>query len=119
MGILEQALPEIYRIGLLRYPAEACGLLVDTPRRLHTGELTHVIELPNRSLAANGQYVILPSDIAMALKDYDEIDEAAIWHTHPSGHIGPSEGDRACRPADDVHMVVVAMTEDGPVATWF
>jgi proteasome lid subunit RPN8/RPN11 len=119
LGILEKSLPEIYRLGLTRYPAEACGLLVDVPRRLHTGDLTHVIELPNRSLAANGQYVVLPGDIELALRDYDEIEEAAIWHTHPSGYIGPSEGDKAHRPTADVHMVVVALTPEGPVATWF
>jgi proteasome lid subunit RPN8/RPN11 len=116
---LEVSLDEIYDLGTQREPAEACGLLLDTPvwRR---GRFTHVVELPNRTLHTSGQYVIHPDDIRLTMEDIG-IDEAevAIWHTHPSGSVGPSVGDLACRPHPDIKMLVVALTTAGPVATWF
>src|SRR4051812_41368573 len=116
--ILEtEALLEIYRLGVTRSPAEACGLLIDTPRLLSNGSYSHVIELPNRTLASSGQYVIEPGDIKLSLEGLEDVEEVAVWHTHPSGFEGPSEGDLAQRPNDDVKMVVVALTNHGPKAT--
>src|SRR5690349_17419194 len=116
---LETSLDEIYNLGTVREPAEACGLLLDTPI-WRSGRLSYVIELPNRTLHTTGQYVIYPDDIRLALEGVggDEF-EVAVWHTHPSGHVGPSAGDLAERPNADVKMFVVALTDDGPVATWF
>lgn len=118
-AVLQQSLNEIYLLGLHRAPAEACGLLTDTPRLLADGRRTHVIELPNRTLYTSGQYVIDAADVRLAMEDHEEVGEMAVWHTHPSGHVGPSQGDADNRPALDIQLFVVALTPDGPVATWF
>lgn len=89
---------------------------MDCPRRVGKTE-SYVIELPNRSLHA-GSYVIEPGDLRMALDDVGDAEEVAIWHTHPSGLIGPSEGDLRHR-LPEIPMVVVALTDCGPHPTWF
>jgi proteasome lid subunit RPN8/RPN11 len=113
------ALPEIERLGKLRAPGEACGILLDIPRRKADGTASAVIELPNRSLGNAGTYHIAPDDIRLALENLEEVEDVAIWHTHPSGFIGPSKLDMENRPKPDIYMVVVALTDSGPVASWF
>lgn len=119
LACLDEALAEIYQLGLLRAPAEACGLLLDMPWLRSDGRLSYVIELPNRTLATSGQYLMEPKDMAFALEGYNDVEDVAVWHTHPSGFIGPSEGDLIHRPSDDVKMFVVSLTREGPIATWF
>lgn len=116
---LELALPEIEKLGKLRAPGEACGLLLDIPRKKADGTVSAIVELPNRSMGGDGSYRIDPGDIRLALENLEEVEDVAIWHTHPSGFIGPSKGDMENRPDRDIYMVVVALTDDGPVATWF
>lgn len=119
--ILDQSLQEIASKGELRAPAEACGLLLDVPWMDSRGVVSYVRELPNRSLQ-HGAYKIEAGDIHLVLETYPddvEISHVAIWHTHPSGFVGPSDGDLAFRSGMDLDFVVVAMTPDGPVATWF
>jgi proteasome lid subunit RPN8/RPN11 len=117
LGLLDQSLPEIEKLGQLRAPTEACGLLLDTPV-LRAGQVTHVIELPNRSLEPSS-YEVLASDIRLAMEGIEDVEDAAVWHTHPSGHIGPSRLDMQNRPTQTIPMLVVALTPDGPIATWF
>lgn len=116
---LDEALTEIYHLGLRRFPAEACGLLLDVPWRRSDGQMSYVIELPNRTSHTEGQYRIEPKDIIYVLDDHPDAEDVAVWHTHPSGFIGPSKGDLEMRPHDDIKMFVVALTQDGPVAKWF
>lgn len=113
------ALAEIYGLGILRAPAEACGLLLDTAWMRADGSHSYVLEMPNRTLLTQGQYVMHAEDIRLALAGHEEVEEVAVWHTHPSGFEGPSAGDLANRPHSDINMFVVALTDDGPVATWF
>lgn len=112
------ALPEIEKLGKLRAPNEACGILLDIPRRKADGSTSAIIELPNRSMA-EGSYRIDPVDIQLALENLEEVEDVALWHTHPSGFVGPSKGDMENRPDPNIYMVVVALTDLGPVATWF
>lgn len=116
---LELGLPEIERLGKLRAPNEACGILLDIPKRKADGCVTPVIELPNRSLDGAGTYRIEPDDIRLALENLEEVEDVAVWHTHPSGFVGPSKGDMENRGDPNIYMVVVALTDDGPIATWF
>jgi proteasome lid subunit RPN8/RPN11 len=51
-------------------------------------------------------------------RDKQEIEAMALWHTHPGGNIGPSPGDMQKR-LEGVAYLVVAITEAGPVPTWF
>lgn len=118
-SILEAALPEIEALGKLRAPNEACGVLLDLPWMRSDGTMSFVKELPNRSVDGPGTYAVWPSDIRMVLEGVEDVEDVAIWHTHPSGFIGPSKGDMEHRPDPNIYMVVVAITEQGPVATWF
>lgn len=110
-AISERALAEIARIGHLRAPNEACGLLLVTPHRGRS-----VIELPNRSLKPLDSYLFHGSDARIELEGYE--DGFVIWHTHPGGGIGPSREDMRSRHANFWYLVV-ALTDNGPIPTFF
>lgn len=79
---------------------------------------SRVIELPNRSPKPHDSYVMKGSDIALVMEGKpDQL--VAAWHTHPGGLIGPSLKDMKNRPSDEVPMLVVALTDHGPVPSWF
>jgi proteasome lid subunit RPN8/RPN11 len=84
---------------------------------------SQVIELPNRSLNGSNSYTIWPDDVEVALGEWahrvDQIAREAVgvWHTHPSGLIGPSRLDMQKR-IDGVAYLVVSLGEK-PVPTWF
>lgn len=107
-------------IGELRRPAEACGVLLPFPWKGR-----QVFEMPNRSKKQNDSFALLSDDVTMTLQDWiaDHPDSAVwenitIWHTHPSGGVGPSKEDMDNR-IEVCGNLVVALTEDGPKATWF
>ncbi len=110
---------EIEELGKLRAPNEACGVLLDVAWRKPNGSPSWVKELPNRSVAGEGTYRVDSGDIRMVLEGLEEVEDVAIWHTHPSGLIGPSRGDMRNRPDSNIYMVVIALTDQGPVASWF
>lgn len=114
---LDRAMQEIRELGERRRPVEACGLLLDVPWRKSDGKLSYIKELPNRSLEPSS-YRIDMGDIRVALEGLEEVEDVAIWHTHPSGFVGPSRGDMVNRP-EGPYMVVVTLTDGDPVATWF
>src|SRR4051812_48232420 len=118
-GTLEVALTEIEKLGRLRAPNEACGLLLDMPWQKPDGSVSFIKELPNRSMDGEGTYRVDAGDIRMVLDGLEEVEDVAVWHTHPSGFVGPSQGDMRNRPDPNIFMVVIALTEHGPVATWF
>jgi proteasome lid subunit RPN8/RPN11 len=106
---------EIGHIGEERSPAEACGIMLPTP---HKGK--RVWELPNRSNRSNDSFVMLGSDIAMVLGDWDgPYEEIVMWHTHPAGNVGPSQADIQNRVVKFPNLVVTIRKGDKPLATWF
>lgn len=114
--VLSQSLTdEIWALGRLRMPAEACGLL--TPEGW-------VLELPNRSHTPHNAFSFFPDDMlqALALRGWcggdDEWRDITIWHTHPAGMIGPSREDMRGR-VPEMHHLVLSLTDDGPVPTWY
>lgn len=115
-------LAEIDRIGKERAPSEACGVLLMRPR-YHTPE-SQVVELPNRSMRAHDTYEIYTGDMRIELGSWihdtseEEISHMAIWHTHPQGNIGPSGRDMKTRNKE-LNYLVVALTDTGPIPTWF
>lgn len=112
------SLLEIARLGILRLPNEACGLLLEIPYRDGHGRMTNILELPNRSLHPADSYMMAEADLRLTMEDKpDQL--VAAWHTHPGGLVGPSAKDMKCRPPDSIPMLVVALTDDGPVPTWF
>jgi proteasome lid subunit RPN8/RPN11 len=105
---------EIVRIGLDRAPNEACGILLPPPGdifrfRSHNRQ---VIELPNRSLSPRDSYEILGTDIVQELIEWlenvesSDHDNMVIWHTHPSGSVGPSRGDLDHKLGTFTYLVV-------------
>lgn len=114
----DRSLQEIEKIGRLRIPTEACGLLLEIPHTDSTGRTTRVLEIPNRSPLPHNSYVMDSDDIRLVMEGKpDQL--VAAWHTHPGGLIGPSLADMRERPPESVPMLVVALTEDGPVPSWF
>lgn len=108
-------LQQIHQVGLKTRPNEACGLLLT-----FAGKQTRVIELPNRSLTPHNGYVLDVEDIKLTVSEIDEsIVSVAAWHTHPQGLIGPSRRDMKCRPDPEIDMLVVAITDEGPIPSWF
>jgi proteasome lid subunit RPN8/RPN11 len=105
---------EIVRIGLDRTPNEACGILLPPPGDTFRFRSHHkqVIELPNRSHTPRDSYEIWGSDIVQDLIDWlDNVNDPAkndmvIWHTHPSGSVGPSRGDLDNKIGDFTYLVV-------------
>lgn len=94
----------IVAIGAREKPQEACGVI--TP----SGE---VIELPNRAEDPTDGYALYPEDWANLWQQWAT--DLLIWHTHPSGWVGPSRRDMQYRNPDINYLVV---TLDG-IATMF
>ena len=108
-------LQKMYQIGLERHPNEACGLLLTL-----VGKQTRVVELPNRSLTPLDGYILDSEDMKLAVSEIDgEVISGAAWHTHPQGLVGPSQRDMKCRPDLEIAMLVVAITDEGPIPSWF
>ena len=106
---------EMVRIGHQRKPREACGILLQTPHHK-----SRVIELPNR-LQELGEFELRGVDIRIALEGYTgDWDSMAIWHTHPEGQLGPSEGDLENKPNILSHLIITLYdTPDKAKATWY
>lgn len=116
--ITDEILQEIFEIGLRRHPIEACGMLLPVD---YKG--SQVVELPNRSLEASSSYVIWSDDVEVALGEWAHQvdattrDAVSVWHTHPSGLVGPSRRDMRSR-LPGISYLVVALGER-PIPTWF
>jgi proteasome lid subunit RPN8/RPN11 len=117
----EKILAEIVDLGLLRYPMEACGVLLPPPTHY-----SQVIELPNRSKNGHDSYEIWPADVRVAIEnwaksvDEDQRNRIAIWHTHPQGNVGPSRGDLHNRIEGATYLVVALDITTGlGTPSWF
>lgn len=111
---------EIARIGELRRPNEACGILLPFAWR---GK--RVWEIPNRADMPRDSFVMTSEDIVLTLQGWIDAfpEEAmwgniAVWHTHPAGSVGPSRTDINNRIAYCGNLVV-SLHENGALATWF
>lgn len=115
----DKALDEIFHVGVDRKPAEAVGILLPEPYRG-----TWIKELPNRSSRPHDGFMFTRDDLALALEDWFEeasaenVARLTLWHTHPSGGIGPSRIDMRNRLQHMRHLVVT-ITDEGPVPTWY
>jgi proteasome lid subunit RPN8/RPN11 len=126
VSVLEvEMVEEIAKIGRLRKPAEACGLLLPIPIK---GK--QIIELPNRAKKSHDTFEMLGKDMMIALEqlepDLDKLEKMindgglTAWHTHPAGNVGPSKFDLKYKPPK-LKSLVVTLFEDGrrPLATWY
>ena len=120
MLLHDRALAQIEEIGLKRHPSEACGILLPEPWKNRW-----VYELPNRSLTPQSSFAFLAEDVRLTLSGWFEErttppveGELTIWHTHPGGGIGPSRKDMQMK-VPGARFLVVAMTPEGAVPTWY
>jgi proteasome lid subunit RPN8/RPN11 len=126
VSVLEvQMVEAIASIGRYRAPAEACGLLLPVPTKARS-----VWELPNRSKTPQTDFECSGEDMLLLLEQIYDGDDALIrklleegaltvWHTHPSGNVGPSLFDLRNKPAH-LKCLVVTLPEKGkPLATWY
>lgn len=103
-----EVLDQIIALGRAEAPAEACGIVTPDLR---------VVSLPNCTpTEVTGSYVLGSDDLVGAIEYY--VDRSGvepqsltrthfiIWHTHPSGQIGPSKGDLDTRLPDFQYLVV-------------
>lgn len=101
-----QQLTELSEIYWLRYPTEACGVIIPSP---HKGK--RVFEMPNRSMTPQSEYLMAGSDINFELHEWfqghdGELSGVIFWHTHPSGDPKPSRADREHRVNGAMNLVV-------------
>lgn len=102
---------------------EAVGLLWRGP-----GEPEIVVALDNISDEPQSSYVVHVESMVRAFADaYGGDTETmmaldwshlTLWHSHPSGLVGPSRKDMQSK-LPDLRYMVIAMTADGPLVTEF
>jgi proteasome lid subunit RPN8/RPN11 len=115
----ETALQAIYELGLRRRPAEACGILLPSPWKK-----SWILEVPNRSKHCHDSFEYTLYDLRAVLHDWanqatpEEMEQLTLWHTHPSGGVGPSRIDMRNR-IQGTHHLVVTLTDEGPVPSWY
>jgi proteasome lid subunit RPN8/RPN11 len=100
---IDVIVPKIIEIGMQRMPNEACGIVVPD-LGLVPDQWVH--ELANRSQDPLNSYKIDPTTVAGLLVDPEVWEDVLVWHTHPSGHVGPSEGDMKQRDPRLKYLVV-------------
>lgn len=111
--VAREDIAEIVRLGTLRSPREACGLLLT---RHDAGP--RIVEVPNRASDPTHDVIMDGPDLQMALAEligghpYEGNLQAdlVLWHTHPSGNVGPSRTDmKMKRQLGDIRCLVVSL----------
>lgn len=121
MVLEKEMVEEISRIGVLRSPCEAAGILLPFPF-----EGRQIIELPNRSSTPHDFFEMAAEDLILSMEkfvtkhpDPSVWNMTVIWHTHPAGHVGPSTFDMQNKVTDLRHLVVSLHPEGEALATWY
>jgi proteasome lid subunit RPN8/RPN11 len=100
---LDVIVPRVMEFGLLRMPKEACGVIVP---ELSAPVDQWVLELVNRSESPENSYLIDGETLRTISADPEVWDDCIIWHTHPSGNVGPSRRDLEYRIPGIKYLVV-------------
>lgn len=104
---LEVVVPKIRELGLAERPKEACGIVIPD---LKKSVEDWVLQLVNRAAHPTTSYEIDPEVVRGLSEDLlraEQVwEDVVIWHTHPSGHVGPSEGDMRSRIEGLKYLVV-------------
>jgi proteasome lid subunit RPN8/RPN11 len=108
-------LTELTNIYQLRYPTEACGVIIPSPYHGKTGFV-----LPNRSMTPQSSYLMTGKDLSLELNEWfeehaDELAGVVFWHTHPSGDAKPSKTDRQHRVSGAMNVIVSFPTPDADI----
>lgn len=102
---MEVIVPKILELGFFRKPMEACGVVIP---EMSAPPDQWVHELTNRSPDPRMSYQIDPATVAQLLSNKEVWGDVLIWHTHPSGMVGPSRGDMHER-IEGLHYLVVSL----------
>jgi proteasome lid subunit RPN8/RPN11 len=90
-----EVVEEILQIGLVHAPLEVCGIICPDMK---------VVQLQNTTLLdPTNHYEVSADEVVEVIADYIVANDIVehqlsreyfiLWHTHPSGFIGPSKGD--------------------------
>lgn len=106
--ITQEAAVALQKIALLRAPVEAVGLMMPDEE---------ILELPNRAEEGTSNFSFMPEDIVIAMELHDidpEIvhwEDVILWHSHPSGGVGPSRTDMRHKLPRMQHLVITLMPD--------
>jgi proteasome lid subunit RPN8/RPN11 len=100
---LDVIVPQIIEIGMAELPKEACGIIIP---ELGLPSDQWVRQMANRSPSPETSYAIDPETIAGLLRYPEAWQDVIVWHTHPSGHVGPSRDDLKTRREGLRYLVV-------------
>jgi proteasome lid subunit RPN8/RPN11 len=100
--------PRIMELGLVEAPHEACGVVIPD---FNAPPDSWVHAMKNRSSNPLNSFNIDPQTVRSILLDRDTFgkdvwDDVLVWHTHPGGLVGPSDGDMKTRIAGLKYLVV-------------
>lgn len=93
----------------MEYPHEAAGLILSNDL---------VVSLRNHAEHPEDTFSITREDIVAAIPDGIDVSDAVLWHSHPSGGIGPSRIDMQQKTAFPYHLVL-ALVDGEIIPTWY
>lgn len=99
---------EMVRIANNAAPHEAVGLILNG---------TQIVQMFNHSTSPHNSFLVKKEQILERVKN-SSLQDAVLWHSHPSGGVGPSRVDMQQR-TKLLHHLVVSLTENGPVFSWY
>jgi proteasome lid subunit RPN8/RPN11 len=107
---MEVIIPAILAYGLEERPFEACGVIVPN---LNEAPGSWVRKMINRADNPMNSYRLDPEMIQQLSADLTPEEDqqrvwedVIVWHTHPSGSVGPSAGDMEYRVEGLKYLVV-------------
>lgn len=106
---------QIHTLGVDASPEEACGLLYLRESRWTILQLTNIAEDRTNRFAISSDEIVDKLQEWLAAATPADMATMVIWHTHPSGGVGPSRIDLQQRTTRA--NLVVAITPDGPKAS--
>lgn len=111
----ERLLSQLRDIALERLPQEAVGLILPNGT---------VVELENFSDSPLNSFAIKSKSLSSAVMGNgwplttETLEKTTIWHSHPSGGIGPSTRDLRAK-VPPFSFLVLTLTEEELIPTWY
>lgn len=100
-------LEQIKQWGLEKLPHEACGVIIELPGESVIRQLGNYADDPTKGYKVdNTELVEVLAEVIESSGHGVLRDQVVVWHTHPSGHIGPSTEDLASKVSDLRYLVV-------------
>lgn len=102
-------LGQLRRLAIEAAPREAVGLILSDGT---------VVSLPNHSENPTCSFEVRKSDLATQLGVERHLEEVVLWHSHPSGGVGPSRTDMAQKTPLKYHLVI-SLVDGDIVPSWY